>query len=93
MSTAKALHARNKPGKPPHALHADFVGPRLRQSLSSNIDMDPHRTAQKVIAMYGEHALVFCSYMADKFSSDGIGYRYWLAVANIIDKEIHNDAQ
>jgi hypothetical protein len=55
--------------------------------------MNPHRTAQKVIAMYGEHALVFCSYMADKFSSDGLGYRYWLAVADIIDKEIHNDAK
>lgn len=52
--------------------------------------MDPTTTAHKVLGLYGDHALVFCSYMADKFRHDGLGYRYWLAVAHII-KRIKND--
>ena len=47
--------------------------------------MNPTRAAHKVVSMYGEHALVFCSYMSDKFAHDGLGYRYWLAVAHIIE--------
>jgi hypothetical protein len=53
--------------------------------------MNPNVTAEKVIAMYGEHAIVFCSYMADNFSSDGLGYRYWLAVAESIEQIRGND--
>ena len=53
-----------------------------------------NRTADKVIAMYGEHAYVFCTYMASKFPSESLGYRYWLAVADLIDqKENQHDAQ
>ena len=48
--------------------------------------MNPTRAAHKVVNMYGDHALVFCSYMADKFAQDGLGYRYWLAVAHIIER-------
>ena len=52
-----------------------------------------NRTAEKVIAMYSEHAYVFCTYMASKFPFDSLGYRYWLAVADLIDqKEIQHDA-
>jgi hypothetical protein len=47
--------------------------------------MNPTRAAHKVVSMYGDYALVFCSYMADKFAQDGLGYRYWLAVAHIIE--------
>ncbi len=53
-----------------------------------------NRTADKVIAMYGEHAYVFCTYMASKFPSESLGYRYWLGVAQLIDqKENQHDAQ
>ena len=47
--------------------------------------MNPTRAAHKVLDMYGDYALVFCSYMADKFAQDGLGDRYWLAVAHIIE--------
>ena len=53
-----------------------------------------NRTADKVIAMYSEHAYVFCMFMASKFSSDSLGYRYWLGVAQLVDqKENQHDAQ
>ena len=45
------------------------------------------RTAEKVIAMYSEHAYVFCTYMASKFPSESLGYHYWLAVADLIDQQ------
>ena len=46
-----------------------------------------NRTAEKVIAMYGEHAYVFCMYMASKFPSESLGYRYWLAVGDLIHRQ------
>jgi hypothetical protein len=53
-----------------------------------------NRTAEKVIDMYSEHAYVFCMYMASKFPSESLGYRYWLAVADLINqKENQHDAQ
>ena len=46
-----------------------------------------NRTAEKVIAMYSEHAFTFCMYMASKFPSESLGYHYWLAVADLIDQQ------
>jgi hypothetical protein len=61
------------------------------QGYSLHRALNPNRTAEQVIAMYSEHAYVFCMYMASKFSSNSLGFRYWLTVAQLTEEK-HHDA-